>query len=220
MIYTVICDSKKRDFSKIKKEDCRIIRQSIPELSSEIKEYIDKAKNQDARLERQIAYSALYIALKAFFGVENPVIEREKDGKPRLVSHKIFFNISHSDGLVAVSLSDTHDVGVDLQSEISAEREKRLEKRFLKDFSPLPCSLDISFYFLENDELFNIDLSKIDLLTFTDKWSAFESVLKLGGHGFGVAREANILLEKSMTDIRKIELDNTSFSLANSIKNG
>ena len=220
MIYTIICDTKNRDFSHLIKEDCRIERQSIPDFPNEINEYIDRAKNATIREERYAAYSTLLYSLKCLFDVENPRIMREKDGKPRLISHDIFFNISHSDGLVAVSLSDKCDVGVDLQSEISPEREERLSARFLSGFSPLPCSLEISYLYLENGRFFTLDLPMARDDKFTEKWTSFESVLKLYGNGFGAASNAEKLVQNVKTDTRVIRLDNTLFSLSNAIKNG
>jgi phosphopantetheinyl transferase len=220
MIYTIICDTRKRDFSHLIKEDCRIERQSIPDFPEEIKEYIDRAKNSLAREERQAAYSTLLYSLRCLYGVEEPRIVREKDGKPRLVSHDIFFNISHSDGLVAVSLSDRCDIGVDLQSEISPEKEKRLSERFLSGFSSLPFPLDISYLYLENDIFFILDLPISNGEKITDKWTSFESVLKLSGDGFGTASDAHKLAQNVKTDTRVIKLDNSLFSLSNSIKNG
>ena len=220
MIYTIICDTKNRDFSHLIKEDCRVERQSIPGFSEEISEYIDRAKNDTIREERYSAYSTLLYSLKCLYGVENPKITREKDGKPRIISHDIFFNISHSDGLVTVSLSDKCDVGVDLQSEISPEREERLSARFLSGFSPLPCSLEIEYLYLENGRFFTLDLPMAKGDKFTESWTTFESVLKLSGDGFGAASDIEKIGQNVKTDTRVIRLDNIIFSLSNSIKNG
>lgn len=220
MIYTIICDTKNRDFSHLIKEDCRVKRQSIPGFSEEISEYIDRAKNDTIREERYAAYSTLLYSLKCLYGVENPKITREKDGKPRIISHDIFFNISHSDGLVAVSLSDKCDVGVDLQSEISPEREERLSARFLSGFSPLPCSLETEYLYLENGRFFTLDLPVAKGDKFTERWTTFESVLKLTGYGFGAASDIEKIGQNVKTDTRVIRLDNILFSLSNSIKNG
>ena len=220
MIYTIICDTRKRDFSHLIKEDCRIERQSIPDFPEEIREYIDRAKNVTIREERLVAYSTLLYSLKCLYGVENPKITREKDGKPRLVSHDIFFNISHSDGLVAVSISDKCDVGVDLQSEISPERESRLSARFLSGFSPLPHPLEISYLYLENNRFFTLDLPMAKGERFTERGTCFESVLKLSGDGFGAASDIGKIAQNTKTDTRVIKIDDTLFSLSNSIKNG
>ena len=220
MIYTIICDTKNRDFSHLIKEDCRVERQSIPGFSKEISEYIDRAKNDTIREERYAAYSTLLYSLKCLYGIENPKITREKDGKPRLISHDIFFNISHSDGLVTVSLSDKCDVGVDLQSEISPEREERLGNRFLSGFSPLPCPLEIEYLYLENGRFFTLDLPVPKGDKFTERWTTFESVLKLSGDGFGAASDIEKIGQNVKTDTRVIRLDNILFSLSNSIKNG
>ena len=220
MIYTIICDTKNRDFSHLIKEDCRVERQSIPDFPEEIREYIERAKNATIREERLAAYSTLLYSLKCLYGIENPKITREKDGKPRIISHDIFFNISHSDGLVAVSISDKCDVGVDLQTEISPEREERLSARFLSGFTPLPCSLEIEYLYLENGRFFTLDLPMAKGDKFTERWTSFESVLKLSGDGFGAANNARILSQNVKTDTRVIKIDDTLFYLSNSIKNG
>lgn len=219
MIYTIICDTRKRDFSHLIKEDCRLERQSIPDFPEEIREYIDRAKNSLVREERYAAYSTLLYSLKCLYGVENPKIMREKDGKPRLVSHDIFFNISHFDGLVMVSISDKCDVGVDLQSEISPEREARLSARFLSGFSSLPHPLEIEYLYLENGRFFTLDLPMANGEKFTEKWTSFESVLKLSGDGFGAASDIGKVAQNTKTDTRVIKIDDTLFSLSNSIKN-
>lgn len=218
MIYTIICDTRKRDFSHLIKEDCRIERQSIPDFPEEIREYIDRAKNSLVREERYAAYSTLLYSLKCLYEIKNPRLVREKDGKPRLVSHDVFFNISHSDGLVVVSISDKCDIGVDLQSEISPEREARLSARFLSGFSSLPCPLEIEYLYLENDRFFTLDLPMAKGEKFTEKWTCFESVLKLFGQGFAAADNAKNLAQIVKVDTRVIEIDNTLFSLSNSIK--
>ena len=220
MIYTMICDTRKRDFSHLIKEDCRIERQSIPDFPEEIREYIDRAKNSLVREERYAAYSTLLYSLKCLYEINNPRLVREKDGKPRIVSHDVFFNISHSDGLVVVSISDKCDIGVDLQSEISPEREARLSARFLSGFSSLPHPLEIEYLYLENDRFFTLDLPVSNGEKFTEKWTSFESVLKLFGDGFAAADNARILSQNVKTDTRVIKIDNTLFYLSNSIKNG
>ena len=220
MIYTIICDTRKRDFSHLIKEDCRIERQSIPDFPEEIREYIDRAKNSLVREERYEAYSTLLYSLKCLYEIKNPRLVREKDGKPRLVSHDVFFNISHSDGLVVVSISDKCDLGVDLQSEISPEREERLSERFLSGYYSLSHPLEIIYLYLENDRFFTLNLPMSNGEKITDKWTSFESVLKLFGHGFAAADNARILSQNVKTDTRVIKIDNTLFYLSNSIKNG
>lgn len=224
MIYTVIFDSRKRENSIRIKKDCRALRQSILPLSAEISEYIDKAKNQSVNEERRAAYTSLLCSLKLFFDIDDARIVRDDSGKPRLLDDEVYFNISHSDGVTAVTLSDECEVGVDIQCQIEKNREKALEKRFIGDLKIKNERLDLKFYLCdENNGYFDfyevdIDISECD--SFSDKWVVLESLLKLSSGGFGDLHRTKNLAENTLTDIRKIKIDNKYFSLANSIKNG
>lgn len=217
MIYSIIFDTKNRENLLIKRFDCRVMRQSP---YGEIADYIYRARNDEVRAERLGAYTALFTALKHFFDIEKPIIVRPEGEKPRIISHNIFFNISHSDGLCIVTISDECDVGVDIQCEPPEERKTALEKRFLKGFIPCPDSFDIRYYLLREDELYELDLPHSNCCNFTDRWSAMESLMKLYSKGFSSLSCICEYAEKARLDIRNIEINNKSFSIANSIKNG
>ena len=187
MIYTVISDAFSRKIDNINKEDCRILRQPLPVLPDEILDYINKTNNECLRAERFRAYTSLFASLCAFFGVENAKIEKNKNGKPYFVPEcGIFFSISHSDGAVAIVLSDEGEVGVDIQSEISEEREKRLKKRFIKDVMTEAKKESKCFFMsIEDGEclLYKILPNKSPDV-FTKQWTVAESLIKLTSDGF------------------------------------
>lgn len=227
MIYTVISDTLGRENLIECKKDCRLLRQSEISLPENILKYIDKSKNPGVKEERLLAYTSLFGSLKLFFDIDEPKIGRQDNGKPILLSHNernINFNISHSDGMVAVTLSDEGEVGVDIQAEIVSGRQEQLDKRFLSDLQIKSENLSVDFYFctLSNStlEFRKIELRLSDGKSFFDRWTALESVLKLDGGGFGSLSFAPVLMKNVKTDIRKINLLNKSYSLSNSIKNG
>ena len=149
MIYTVIAYLGENRIEA--KRDCRVIRQPLSLLQAEIKAYIENTKNESVRAERELAYTTLLCSLKAFFDIEHPVIDRAADGKPYLVGSSIHFNISHSDGVIAVCLSDEGEVGVDIQSEIDPQRAKRLEDRFFADLDVKSENLSGEYYLCHID---------------------------------------------------------------------
>ena len=223
MIYCVIFDTKERENSIIKKNDCRALRQSVPYLPQNILEYVASAKNDLSRAEREAAYTSLFVALKAFFDIENPTLSHENSKKPTITSHNIFFNISHSDGIAVVSLSDNCDLGVDIQTDPDDLMKKRLEKRFLSDLDPKSEELEIDFYLLEKSEgdlLLSGILCEQNNSEFSDKWTAMESVMKLYGDGFSALPRLNELSTKSTTNIVNIRIADKRYSISNSIKNG
>lgn len=223
MIYIFISEFDCQNKSNIQdnKRDCRIIRQPLRHFTDSVAEYIENTKNESVKKERKLAYSTLFCSLKAFFSLDAPELLRTENGKPYLKDSNISISLSHSDGAVAVCISDEGEVGVDLQSEIDSERQKRLEGRFFTDFDAQSEKLSAEYYlctFCDNEVIFesiNPDVSDTD--SFSAKWSAAESLMKLSGGGFGDITSLLRLAEESKTDVRKIDL-NRKYYLAISVK--
>lgn len=201
--------------------DCRVIRQPLSHFTDIVAEYVENTKNELVKKERKLAYSTLFCSLKALFGLDNPELMRTESGKPYIKDSNISISLSHSDGAVAVCISDEGEVGVDLQSEIDSERQKRLEGRFFTDFNAQSEKLSAEYYFCkfcDNEAIFesiNPDVSDTD--SFSVKWSAAESLMKLSGGGFGDITSLLRLAKESKTDIRTINL-NKRYYLAISVK--
>ena len=209
MIYTVISTLRENRINEIR--DCRITRQPLKLLPIEVKEYIENTQNASLKAERTLAYTILVVALKKFFGIENPKIERTKDGKPYIVDSNIHFNISHSDGVVVICLSNDGEVGVDIQSEIDPERAKRLEGRFFANLDVKSQNLSVEYYLChicDGEATFeSICPALADTESFTSKWTVAESLMKLYGRGFGDADKIAELNDKAKSEIVKIRLD-------------
>ena len=135
-------------------------------------------------------------------------IEKEsKSVNPESIS----ISISHSDGVCAVCISDEGIVGIDIQAEIDALREKRLKARFFDDVNMKITSLPCYCYYVSVDEneacIYPFDEGKLDVNdildsnggqntaiitigdasadSFTARWAYCESVMKMLGGGFG-----------------------------------
>ena len=113
--------------------------------------------------ESVVSKAMLYLLLKLKFGLEDFIVDCDKNGKPFIVGNEIGFNISHSADMVMCICSDSN-VGCDIQR-INPYNEK-IVKRF---FSASEIEL----------------LNKCDdkARVFTDLWCLKESALKYSGEG-------------------------------------
>ena len=232
MIYVVISHlngsrafSAKEEENIIKKQrDCRVLRQPLTDLPQNIKEYAESAKNESVKEERNLAYTTLLCSLKAFFEINDPVIERDVDGKPYLKQEgekRVYFNISHSDGAVVVALSDEGEIGVDIQSQVDEKKAEKLEKRYLSDLiyvndrfvdNILFCEMvDECIYFIKSES------GSLTTDSFSEKWSVLESLLKLFGKGFGGLSLLSDISKTAKTQVQSINLNNKNYSLAVSV---
>lgn len=88
-------------------------------LPGTLQNYI-RSTNPGKQQQSLWAYSLLRYALQTAYGLEMPEIVRDKAGKPRFCEKtEIFFNISHTEGVVLVGLS-RRELGVDMEKERKA----------------------------------------------------------------------------------------------------
>ena len=117
---------------------------------------------------------------------------------------KIHISISHSDGAVAVSISDEGEIGVDIQSKISPEKANRLSDRFFGDVEALDEDLNVKYYYGDIEDAMaiftKINLDDADRQDYTTKWAYSESVMKLYGRGFGDLSIMRILANDSKSE--------------------
>ena len=187
MIYVIINDLENT------KRDCRTMRQPLNLLTGELKEYVENTKNEKIKSERIASYSTLLISLKELFSIENPEIERNENGKPYLKGSEIYFSISHSDGLAAVALSDSREIGIDLQCSFDKDKEEKIDKRFLKDIKFKNDNIDIK-YFLLLDGTLKYYSPEISLENdFLFRWTFVEANIKCRGLNFSKLKEINEL---------------------------
>ena len=148
MIYTFLADINDLDecfvLEKVKENNPPA---PILYLSSEIILHIEKAKDAGLKKERTAAYLLLSAVLKEKFGID-PNISWTENGKPKYEGEKnIFFNLSHSKDMVAVTVSEKDPVGVDVEEEIEEGRARRLEARFFGELSFSDRPLSVEYFF-------------------------------------------------------------------------
>ena len=162
MIYTIVADIF--DFNEIySKRDCHAEWQPLSLIPEDVLEYIESSRSEKTRLERFCAYFTLFLTVERFYKKKNLSISRTEHGKPYLVENgeksNIHISISHTDGAIAVAISDEYELGVDLQINISEAQEKRLEKRFFDGVKIKNEIIDQEIYRLTISN--NIDFEKI-----------------------------------------------------------
>lgn len=114
--------------------------------------------------EHTLAYSLLDKMLKGEGLLEYEIL-RTENGKPYIEGNALYFNISHTDGLVAVCISDS-PVGIDCER-VDLSFEARI-----KDFS--------SRYFTEN-EIALLEKCGYTPLSFFEIWTKKEAMIKRDG---------------------------------------
>lgn len=212
MIYTVISTLKENRIDKDKR-DCRIIRQPLSLLSEDIKKYIQLGKSEMHKAERKLAYTTMLCALKVFYSIDFPRIEKNEYGKPYLADSNIRISLSHSNGVVAVCISDEGEVGVDLQTMIEPERAERLKERFFTSLQVKNESISTEYYYCElsgeDAEIYGITLPDFQPCEadFSARWVSAESIMKLIGHGFADADRVSDLAKGTKTEIKVLDFE-------------
>lgn len=238
MIYTIISDLSQLDNIYTQDRDCRYARQPLSLISKDIREYIDSTKNEQLRKERLLAYTTLFAFLSHSYGIENAFIERNEYGKPYFKIYKekldleeektlksisiektkndhnkilenLHINLSHSDGLVAVTLSDEGEVGVDIQVDISEEKKEKLATRFFKNITVKSEKIGVKYlYFTIEEEKYKftqVNPENCDENDAISRWTYAESVLKLDGKGFKNIEKIEKKSKKTRSEGKKIE---------------
>lgn len=234
--------------TNIEKMDCRILRQSEAfifngknedivingdnktVIPKNIVDYIDNTSNQKQKHARLCAYTSLFFSLKEIFDEDRCTLEFNGNGKPYILGAKrnLYVNISHSDTLSAVCISDEGEVGVDVQERIDDARSARLEKRF---FGGLEIKSDISkdeislTVFEETNEKFVLTKNtknRFEIIEnkndYTEKWSLGESLLKCDGIGFGGAENVKEMQNSYSSLTTRISTENKEIALSITIK--
>ena len=122
------------------------------------------------------------------FSIENPRFLTSEHGKPYLEGNGVYFNISHSQGVIACAVCDM-PIGIDIEFLSSSENEdklKRLAKRFFGeneiDFILASDNIHYDFYYI---------------------WTRKEAISKCVGLPFLQMRHYNSLECESVTSYEK-----------------
>ena len=223
MIYTVIADTEKfRTLSEIiQNRDCQNTWQPLTLIPESVLDYIRNTKNEEARLERIAAYSTLFFALSEIYGKCGVKLGRTEYNKPYLIDERIYVSISHTDGAVAVALSDEYEIGVDIQSEINMDSAARLEKRFFTDINIKEENIGVNILRMNiAADIARLEETKIEPLQndFTARWAYCESLLKCDGRGFASINNIDEILKQTKVSIKNIKVNSKQFAVATAIK--
>ena len=228
MIYTVVADTKKfkEAYENAQIRDCHDTWQPLTLIPKDVLDYIKNGKSEEIKTERLAAYSTLFFALFSLYGNKNFAICRKDSGKPYLTENgeisAIRISISHTDGAVAVALSDEYEVGVDVQSEIDESRAERLEKRFFNSINTTEESIPpelLNLRFGDNEmSLEPIKSTNIKVSDFTKKWAYCESLLKCDGGGFGSLEKISDIQKQTNVSIYTVEINEKPYAVATAVK--
>ena len=99
-------------------------------------EYIDDVarRRNDAAATEGLGALILLSRLATRIGADTERLElcRNENGRPYFEGSELDFSISHSRGIVAVAISDTCKVGIDVEAaDMSSERVRKLADRYL-----------------------------------------------------------------------------------------
>ncbi len=214
MIYTVIC--------RYEKGDCPSW-QSLSDIPDAIASFIKTKRSEKTKKERVLAYTALCVALRELFLIDSFTLLHTKDGKPYIECEKNNppkINISHSNNIAAVTLSDEGDVGVDIEICGDGENVKRLCERFFPEARLEKSNLNIKYLQFSLEECGKYLLSAFEDGYFGDGasdvslWTYCEAIMKCDGRGFGAAGEISTLSHTYSVETRLVEIEGKKFSIS------
>lgn len=160
-------------YAHIENFDDDFYHKALSAIPREKVETIKKITHIKTAHESILAWFMVSYAYRSVYGSKSdlPKLEFHENGKPSFVSADFYFNISHSDGLVCVAVSE-NEIGIDVQSfRISFDSVKRRV--------------------LSESELEIVNSSENGNDIFIDIWSRKESYLKFTG--LGISQELRSL---------------------------
>ena len=178
MLYLILADIDGLDFDGEKL------------LSSNELSYLSTVKLEKRKKEFIASHSLLRMIRREILGFENEEMFYNEYGKPSLTHLEFDFSISHTEGFVALLISDIPNVkiGVDIQKKFSnIKAEKRVEERFLKnkEFLLLKSGeIDLTARVYSNGKLDTVELAEKKKEDFLYFWTRLEAILKMSGEGF------------------------------------
>ena len=145
--------------------------------------YIDFDENQSPRdkgeAEHLLAHSTLKIMLWEYFGIENPQILKNENGKPYIEKEGVHFSIAHSNGLCAVAVADL-PIGIDCE---------KLKPRGIEEIEKFA-----NRFFVKN-EIELLEKSDYALLDFYKIWTGKEATIKKLGVNFSYVKKIDTTKE-------------------------
>ncbi len=152
-------------FAEPSKYDAPVLERLLPLLPPKKQEALQSLKNARARKESLLGWGLLLIAWNELHPERKmPEVSFSKSGKPFFAGDPLCFNLSHTDTVVVLALSETGDVGVDAQT--LKEPSGALVRRVLTEA-----------------EQAVLDAAADKALLFTRLWTMKEAFVKQTGEG-------------------------------------
>lgn len=157
----------------------------LEKLNHEEKRNAEKIRCCATRRQYVLAHWLKAMALSFYTGIPPNRLEYENNvyGKPSLINSasEIYFNISHTEGYIAMMLSNRHEVGIDIETP-----NEKIEVEAIVDFTFHP------------DEISALQKEGISIGTFYQYWTLKEAASKALGRG--ISLPFNTILTKKHTD--------------------
>lgn len=240
MTYTFIADFRKLDINLALKEQENLKAQGVGvcqygasgaiRLSDEVMARILSTKSERLKRERMAAYLLATEAAKKIIGLEPEFIWVENK-KPCLKDSQYSISISHSSDIVAFSIRDELNIGVDIEARALPDRAKRLDKRYFSEIDFNYMDLKVSYSFSEISGKGTLSFGEItdtnsrvsdDIFVFkakynedfTCKWCLYEASIKCGkGFYFNESQNKTLLLS-IRSDVKKIKVRENTYYIA------
>lgn len=180
----------------VAEKDNNILHNNLSALSKQEIEHVSTINNEN----RKIEFVQSRLLLREILGTNYKEVSYEKSGKP--IMDGTFISISHSKSYVAVIVSKTHSVAVDIEEfrqQIFRITEKFVRAEESKEFSSLE---DLILLWSAKETLFKLTNASYDLLDFSVKKDGKEQL------------QGSIILEgKQLNDIKLSYFRNDKFCL-------
>lgn len=180
----------------IAEKDNNILHNNLSALSKQEIEHVSTINNEN----RKIEFVQSRLLLREILGTNYKEVSYEKSGKP--IMDGTFISISHSKSYVAVIVSKTHSVAVDIEEfrqQVFRITEKFVRAEESKEFSSLE---DLILLWSAKETLFKLTNASYDLLDFSVKKDGEEQL------------QGSIILEgKQLNDIKLSYFRNDKFCL-------
>lgn len=205
-------------------------------FSASVEERIEKTKSPTERLLKIAAYKLLLKMYCDMFSKEKmPEIIYTPEGKPlfdkSMVANKCcHFNISHSEALAVVAISDGYSLGVDVQSvNNKGGLAERIGARFSQALGALTAEktadvgAEVTLYEIndgnitesrDGNKFVAVSQKKDTVHEFFARWTALEAVLKLDGRGFAAIGSVGDIADKSLVYTRFLNLNSGEYALS------
>lgn len=141
-----------------------MINNSYHYISNEEKLLINNIKDNQVRYLSLVGRALIRVLIMKHFDIDYVKLKYNEFGKPYIDNENIFFNISHSNNLLTIIISNKSDVGIDIE--------------YIKEFNN-----NVADFIMTSNEKDKLKTDKNKNLLFTKIWTRKEAYFKCKGTG-------------------------------------